>query len=180
MSILLRGGTLLLHDSKEHIIPTKSDLLIIGNTITEISPHISPPKGTEVIDCTDKIVSPGFIDTHRHLWQTPLKGRHANELLLGNPSPIFPPFPSRLYCYEIGVLGLIDGRLYANRKYGSKSLLPPRHLLGHPLRLSRIPRFRNHNRHRPRPHELLPRAQLPRPRWRSRQRYALRLVLLCS
>jgi cytosine/adenosine deaminase-related metal-dependent hydrolase len=29
-----------------------------------------------------KIISPGFVDTHHHLWQTQLKGRHANELLL--------------------------------------------------------------------------------------------------
>jgi cytosine/adenosine deaminase-related metal-dependent hydrolase len=28
------------------------------------------------------IVSPGFIDTHHHVWQTQLKGRHANQTLL--------------------------------------------------------------------------------------------------
>jgi len=87
MSILLRGGTLLLHDSNDHVIPTKSDLLVTGNIIAKIAPEIEVETGTLVIDCTDKIVSPGFIDTHRHLWQTPLKGRHADELLLGKMSP---------------------------------------------------------------------------------------------
>jgi cytosine/adenosine deaminase-related metal-dependent hydrolase len=33
-------------------------------------------------DCTNKIISPGFIDTHHHGWQTLLKGRHANHTLL--------------------------------------------------------------------------------------------------
>src|SRR2546430_97909 len=90
MSILLRGGTLLLHDSNDHVIPTKSDLLVTGNIIAKIAPEIEVETGTLVIDCTDKIVSPGFIDTHRHLWQSPLKGRHADELLLGKipPSPL--------------------------------------------------------------------------------------------
>ncbi|KAJ6531061.1 hypothetical protein B0H19DRAFT_1327052 [Mycena capillaripes] len=37
---------------------------------------------TTNIDCTGKIISPGFIDTHHHVWQTQLKGRHANDLLL--------------------------------------------------------------------------------------------------
>lgn len=27
-----------------------------------------------MIDCTDKIVSPGLVDTHRHMWETALKG----------------------------------------------------------------------------------------------------------
>lgn len=115
MSILLRGGTLLLHDSNDHVIPTKSDLLITGNIITKIAPEIEAEKGTMVIDCTDKIVSPGFIDTHRHLWQTPLKGRHANELLLGkmvpphgrrNPDPRFlHPLFAHLLCFICSDLG---------------------------------------------------------------------------
>ena len=98
MSILLRGGKLFLNDQNEHIIPTRSDLLISGNIITTIATNISPSEGYEIIDCTDNIVSPGFIDTHRHLWQTPLKGLgHANELLLGtitsDPRSAFFPTP---------------------------------------------------------------------------------------
>jgi cytosine/adenosine deaminase-related metal-dependent hydrolase len=81
-SILLQGGTLLLHDSKDNVTPLKADLLITGNKILQIKKVISPPPGTEVINCAGKIISPGFIDTHRHLWQTQLKGRHADELLL--------------------------------------------------------------------------------------------------
>jgi cytosine/adenosine deaminase-related metal-dependent hydrolase len=81
-SILLQGGTLLLHDSSDHIIPTKADLLIHNSKIVHIAPVITPLSTTHIISCVGKLITPGFIDTHRHLWQTQLKGRHANELLL--------------------------------------------------------------------------------------------------
>jgi cytosine/adenosine deaminase-related metal-dependent hydrolase len=81
-SMLLRGGTVLTHDANDHVHPIKADLLIEGNIITKIEENIQPHPDTEVIDCTDKILSPGFIDTHHHVWQTLLKGRHANQLLL--------------------------------------------------------------------------------------------------
>lgn len=81
-SKLLRGGTVLTHDADDHVHPIKADILIQGNIISKIEKGIIPPEGAEVIDCTDKILSPGFVDTHHHLWQTLLKGRHANHLLL--------------------------------------------------------------------------------------------------
>lgn len=81
-SILLQGGTLLIHGENDHVKSVQADLLIEGNTIAKIEVNIKPSAGTQVIDCTNKIISPGFIDTHHHVWQTLLKGRHANELLL--------------------------------------------------------------------------------------------------
>ncbi|KAJ7490933.1 hypothetical protein FB451DRAFT_1514119 [Mycena latifolia] len=82
-SLLLQNGTLLIHDNDDRVQPLKADLLVINNKITEIGVGISAPSpDTTVIDCTGKIVPPGFIDTHHHLWQTQLKGRHANDLLL--------------------------------------------------------------------------------------------------
>jgi cytosine/adenosine deaminase-related metal-dependent hydrolase len=32
-----------------------------------------------VLDCAAKIALSGFVDTLHHLWQTQLKGRHANQ-----------------------------------------------------------------------------------------------------
>ncbi len=81
-SILLRGGTALIHDANDHVKGIRTDILIEDNKIARIEADISPPAGAEVIDCQEKIISPGFVDTHHHLWQTQLKGRHANELLL--------------------------------------------------------------------------------------------------
>jgi cytosine/adenosine deaminase-related metal-dependent hydrolase len=81
-NILLKGGFALIHDAKNRVVPTKTDILVENGKIIRIASEIIPPQETETIDRTDKIVSPGFIDSHRHGWQTQLKGRHANEQLL--------------------------------------------------------------------------------------------------
>ncbi|GAT22114.1 5-methylthioadenosine/S-adenosylhomocysteine deaminase n1 [Aspergillus luchuensis] len=82
-TILLQNATILV-PSGDDVTPLREhSLLIEGNKIAQISSHIAPPSAdTQVIDCTGKIVSPGFIDTHHHLWQTQLKGRHADHTLI--------------------------------------------------------------------------------------------------
>ncbi|KAM0377549.1 hypothetical protein ACHAPY_006717 [Fusarium culmorum] len=90
-SILLQNATLLVPrgPGDDHIVPLKNhSLLIEGNKITRIAAQIEPPSdATEVIDCTAKLITPGFIDTHHHLWQTQMKGRHADHSLLEYMAP---------------------------------------------------------------------------------------------
>lgn len=74
MAKLLKGGVALIHDDNDVVHPTKTDILIEGSVITKLGENITPPDGCEIIDCSDKIISPGFVDTHHHLWQTMLKG----------------------------------------------------------------------------------------------------------
>ena len=90
-SILLKNATLLVPrgSGDDTIVPLKDpSLLIEGNKITRIAAQIDPPsESTEVIDCTAKLITPGFIDTHHHVWQTQVKGRHADHGLLEYMAP---------------------------------------------------------------------------------------------
>lgn len=108
-SILLQGGTLLLHDNSNHVIPTIKDLLIEGSAISKIEKAIDPPEGAKVIECAGRIISPGFIDTHRHLFQTQMKGKHANHTLI----EYMPPgsFVASFYTLEDTFWGQLSGAL---------------------------------------------------------------------
>lgn len=59
-NILLKGGVVLLHDAHNHVAPTKTDVLIEDSTITKIAQNIAAPNGANIIDCTHKIISPGY------------------------------------------------------------------------------------------------------------------------
>ncbi|RSM08186.1 hypothetical protein CEP52_004842 [Fusarium oligoseptatum] len=72
--LLLSGGTVLLHGENDKVTARKTDILIEGDRISKIE----PPGDADIIDCTDKLISPGFIDTHHHVWQAPLKGLFAD------------------------------------------------------------------------------------------------------
>lgn len=91
---LLRGGIILQHDSNDNVqVLHDTDLLIEDGIIVKIGKSISSSFNTKVIDCNGKIISPGFIDTHHHLWQTQLKGRHWDHtqfdyMPAGKPSEI--------------------------------------------------------------------------------------------
>jgi N-acyl-D-aspartate/D-glutamate deacylase len=62
MSILLRGGVL--YDGTG-AGPLEADLLIEGDRISAIGPDLHVPEA-EIFDVRGKVVSPGFIDIHRH------------------------------------------------------------------------------------------------------------------
>ncbi|KAG8360349.1 hypothetical protein FVEN_g2179 [Fusarium venenatum] len=80
--LLLKGGTVLIHDNQDNVQALERDILIENNQIIKIASKIEDVANAELIECDSKIISPGFVDTHHHLWQTQLKGRHADELLL--------------------------------------------------------------------------------------------------
>ena len=71
-SVVFRNATVITVD-KTGIIPN-GDVLVTGDTIAEVGTKLKVPEGTIEIDATGGILTPGFVDTHRHMWQTALRG----------------------------------------------------------------------------------------------------------
>jgi cytosine/adenosine deaminase-related metal-dependent hydrolase len=78
--VLLRGGTVLTLDADRRVL-TGADVLVTGDRIAAIGPALEAPAGTVEIDAAGGIVMPGMIDTHRHLWQTAMRGYGADWTL---------------------------------------------------------------------------------------------------
>lgn len=71
-SVVFRNATVITVD-KQGIIPN-GDVLVTGDTIAEVGTKLQVPEGTIEVDATGGILTPGFVDTHRHMWQTALRG----------------------------------------------------------------------------------------------------------
>ncbi|MEU5262741.1 amidohydrolase family protein [Amycolatopsis sp. NPDC021455] len=76
MSTLLRGGMVVSMDPAVGELP-RGDVLLEDGRIAAVGADLDAP-GAEVIDASGKIVLPGFVDTHRHTWQTAFRGVGAN------------------------------------------------------------------------------------------------------
>ncbi|KAK7537510.1 amidohydrolase family protein [Phyllosticta citribraziliensis] len=85
-SILFEGGTIISFNNATQSLEVLRDasLLTTNDTIAAIfdsSSNITVPAGTEMISAQGKIISPGFVDTHRHGWQTAYKTLGSNTTL---------------------------------------------------------------------------------------------------
>jgi cytosine/adenosine deaminase-related metal-dependent hydrolase len=69
--LLIRNGYVLSIDPAIGEIPN-GDVLIEDGRIAAVGRAIDAADA-ELIDATDRIVMPGFVDTHRHTWQAPLR-----------------------------------------------------------------------------------------------------------
>jgi len=69
--ILIKNAIVLSQDPAIGELP-EADVLVEGDRIAEVRPGISAD-GAEVIDAAGDIVIPGFIDTHRHTWETSIR-----------------------------------------------------------------------------------------------------------
>jgi 5-methylthioadenosine/S-adenosylhomocysteine deaminase len=75
---LIKGGVVLSFDRGVGDFD-KADVLIEGSRIAAVRPDINAQ--ATVLDATDMIVLPGFIDTHHHCYQSALRNVLANGLL---------------------------------------------------------------------------------------------------
>ena len=80
MSVVFRGGTVLTMDATKRVL-TGCDVLAVDDRIAAVGPNLEVPQGTVEIDASGGIVMPGMIDTHRHMWQTAMRGYGADWTL---------------------------------------------------------------------------------------------------
>jgi len=112
--LLLQGGVVLSLDPAVGDFP-RADVLIEDGKIREVRPNVGASGDTVVVDATNMIVVPGFIDTHHHFYQGILRNILTNGLLnpdynrdiQGTLTPAYEP--SDVYAGAlITALGMID------------------------------------------------------------------------
>jgi cytosine/adenosine deaminase-related metal-dependent hydrolase len=77
--VVFRDATVLTMD--EAGIIDGGDVLVIGETIAAVGRDLEVPEGAVEVDASGGIVMPGMVDTHRHMWQTALRGLGADWTL---------------------------------------------------------------------------------------------------
>ncbi|MFH0521807.1 amidohydrolase family protein [Streptomyces sp. M41] len=117
--ILLRGGHVLSMDPGIGDLP-KGDVLIEDGTITAVDREIGAD--AEVLDMSGRIVIPGFVDTHRHTWEAPIRNVAPDATLddyfvdiLDTFAPLYTPedvyagnLAGSLECLNAGITTLVD------------------------------------------------------------------------
>jgi dihydropyrimidinase len=73
MALVIKNGEII--TASERYV---ADILCEGETITRIERNLAPPPGAEVVDATRKLVFPGFIDPHVHIY-LPFMGTFAKD-----------------------------------------------------------------------------------------------------
>ena len=117
---LIRGGTVLTQDPVLGELP-KADVLIEGDEIAAVGPDLAADNA-RVIDAAGDIVIPGFIDTHRHTWETCIRTCAPDFALITYFSAILDKFAPHyrpedvhsatlwgaLECINAGITTLVD------------------------------------------------------------------------
>lgn len=117
---LFQNATIISYDSAAKSLKTLRNayMLVQDGQITQLSENQlnEIPSDIETVDATDKIISPGFVDTHHHMWQTQFrtlaKNTTLNEyfVLYGQTGPAHKNFtPQDIYLGQLAsALEMID------------------------------------------------------------------------
>ncbi|WP_141578196.1 amidohydrolase family protein [Actinomadura sp. WMMA1423] len=120
-TLLLTNG-LVIDTAPEPAVLGTADVLVEDGRIAAVGPGLAAPEGAETIDATDRIVMPGFVDTHRHTWQTGIRASVCDGTLpaylrrvLGEMAPRYRPedvyagtLAGALECLDSGITTLVD------------------------------------------------------------------------
>jgi 5-methylthioadenosine/S-adenosylhomocysteine deaminase len=116
---LLKGGTVLSMDPEVGDLDV-GDVLVEDGAISAVQSSIDAD--AEVVDCTGKILIPGFIDSHRHTWEAAIRGCAPDATLddyfvevLDTFAPLYQPddvyasnLAGSLECLNAGITTLVD------------------------------------------------------------------------
>lgn len=78
--VLFRNATVLSMDPAIGLLEG-GDVLVRGERIDQVGRELQAPDDAVVVDCTGGILMPGMVDTHRHMWQTAMRGYGADWTL---------------------------------------------------------------------------------------------------
>ena len=78
--VVFRNATVLTIDPASGVIEG-GDVLVVDGRIATVGRQLVAPDGAVEIDATGGILMPGMVDTHRHMWQTALRGFGADWTL---------------------------------------------------------------------------------------------------
>ncbi|MBO2463782.1 amidohydrolase family protein [Actinomadura violacea] len=120
-SLLLRNGTVI-DTAPAPAVLGRADVLVQDGRIAAVGPGLAAPPGTEIIDASGRIVMPGFVDTHRHTWQTAIRATLPDSTLpaylqrvLGELAPRYRPddvytgvLAGALECLDSGITTVVD------------------------------------------------------------------------
>jgi 5-methylthioadenosine/S-adenosylhomocysteine deaminase len=118
--LFIRNGFVVSMDPDVGEIPN-GDVLVEDGVIVEIGRNLEVGDAEE-IDASGMIVMPGFVDTHRHTWQTPVRGvlpsctlDHYFAVMLGSVGGHYRPedvhigdYAGSLEALNAGVTSLLD------------------------------------------------------------------------
>lgn len=79
--LLIRNARHVIDTDPEPRVISATDVLIENGVITAVGRELSAE--AEIVDATGRILLPGFVDTHRHTWQTALRASTADLDLRG-------------------------------------------------------------------------------------------------
>jgi cytosine/adenosine deaminase-related metal-dependent hydrolase len=85
---LIRGAYVMTMDDAIGTLP-EGDVLIRGRDIAAVAPRLDAPPGAEVVDGRDRIVMPGLVDAHRHMFSGLLRGGCSDVSYVGNEGGYF-------------------------------------------------------------------------------------------
>lgn len=105
--ILIRGGCVLTLGARTPNHPD-ADVLVEDGVITDIGTGLRGRDAT-VVDATNCIVMPGFIDTHRHLWKSLFRNLGETGSVDGVPlsAKVYGPHYSPEDVYAATLIGLL-------------------------------------------------------------------------